>query len=207
MIVGVLCLATLVGCSQTKPVDSKVVEETADMSIEASEAPVEESATPMASETAVEVEETPSPEPKTDQNAVATEQIQQLAGLMGKTAHDVNLALGQPSTAKMIEGSQTLAANYYKVDFCDEVVKVEVDFDVDAQTVNYISFALMYADDVEASKEVFINALTELYGESTIERYMDVKGKQRRDWNDGKLTFDLKYYENNIALDIYPLDK
>ena len=207
MIVGVLCLATLVGCSQTKPVDSNTVEETAEVSIQTSEAPVEESAAPRTSEASAEPEETPSPEPKVDQMTVATEQIQQLAGFMGKTAHDVNLALGEPSTSKMIEGTKTLAANYYKIDFCDEVVKVEVDFDVDAQTVNYISFALMYADDVEASKEVFINALTSLYGESTIERYMDVKGKQRRDWNDGKLTFDLKYYENNLALDIYPLDK
>lgn len=205
MIVGVLCLATLVGCSQTKPVESSTMEETAEAAIETSEAPVEASAAPRTSEASAE--ETPSPEPEVDQTTVAAEQIQQLAGLMGKTAHDVNLALGQPSTSKMIEGSKTLAANYYKIDFCDEVVKVEVDFDVDAQTVNYISFALMYADDVEASKEVFINALTSLYGESTIERYMDVKGKQRRDWNDGKLTFDLKYYENNVALDIYPLDK
>jgi len=65
----------------------------------------------------------------------------------------------------------------------------------------------MYADDIEASKEAFINALTALYGESTIERYMNVKGKQRRDWNDGTLTYDLKYYEDNLALDIYPMDK
>lgn len=201
ILIGLLCVSSLVGCSAAKQVSGDEVaiqEASATPEVVESEAPVAKSAMPS---------EAPSPEPTVADEDVVTEQINSLAAFIGKTAHDVNLELGQPTTSKKIEDSEMLAANYYKIELLGEIVKVEMDFDVDKQTVNYISCALMYADDIEKSKETFINALTALYGESTIERYMDVKGKQRRDWNDGTLTFDLKYFEDNLALDIYPIDK
>ena len=208
MVVGVLSCMSLVGCGEAQDVVSNDVVETPaarEISEENQETENGEQSAD-AQLTEEEVATTTFVEEVSDVE-VATEQIDQLSGFIGKTAHDVNLALGQPSTSKKIENSQLIAANYYKVDFCDEVAKVEVDFDVDTQKVNYVSFTIMSANDLEATKELFVESLTQIYGESTVERYMDVKGRQRRDWNDGTLNFDLKYYQNNITLDIYPLDK
>lgn len=206
LIIGVLCLSSLVGCSASQETTSDkviAVQEETPSATQTSE--IADNSIP--EERSIQSSEEPSPEQVVADEDVVTEQINSLAAFIGKTAHEVNLELGQPTTTKKIEDSEMIAANYYKIELLGEIVKVEMDFDVDQQTVNYISCALMYADDIEASKETFINALTALYGESTIERYMNVKGKQRRDWNDGTLMFDLKYYEDNLALDIYPMDK
>lgn len=195
LLAGIMSLMLLTGCTVADAAKTPVQEK------ETSTATGQEVAQDEKREEQTAVEATPSSE------EVAKEQIQTLGSFMGKTAHDVNLALGEPSASKNIQDSKLLAANYYRVDFCDEVAKVEVNFDVDSQKVNYVSFAIIDADHIDATKEMFIQVLTNLYGESTIERFMDVKGKQRRDWNDGVLNYDLRYYENNISLEIYPLDK
>lgn len=199
----------VVGCSnqrvQTENQEAQQTQETAatetaspDAKMKTKEAPAPEAVTetPTASE-----------EPAQDQNKEAAEQIQTLAGFIGKTAHDVNLVLGQPSSSKNIENTKALMVNYYKIDFCGEIAKVEVVFDPDSQAVNYISFMVLLADNIDTTKQVLGDALTSLYGESTIERFVDVKGKQKRDWKNDTLVFDLAYYENNISLDIYPQDK
>lgn len=215
---GLLSLSmVVVGCSNqevqtenketTQAQQTQEVEETTSPEAAAQETSKTKSAEPaVASETTGDIPVAPE-EPVQDQNKEVEEQIQTLAGLVGKTAHDVNLVLGQPSSSKNIENTKALMVNYYKIDFCGEIAKVEVVFDPDSQVVNYISFIVLLADNIDTTKQVLGDALTNLYGESTIERFVDVKGKQKRDWKNDTLVFDLAYYENNISLDIYPQDK
>lgn len=204
----VICLGLLVGYSTTPYSTNKKEQGTLKEGGEVKEVNQEIAVEKKEVEEVTEKAETEATtEPKVSQEQVVTTQVTTLASFIGKKAEEVDKVLGKPSSCKKIEDSELIAANYYKVDFNDEVAKVEVDFDVDTQKVNYISFTIIDATNIIKTKEAFINALTTLHGESTIERYVNVKGKQRRDWNDGKLDYDLKYYEDNISLDIYPLDE
>lgn len=208
-IVSLLCLSTLVGCSGTQESSSGSVKaavsekvETKE-NLEASETPIE-SETPVASESA---EPSPEIDPAEANQKIAEDEIKLLASLIGKTAEEVDAALGTPASIQNLEDTNVLLVRYYKVEYLNEIVKIEVVFNDNKQVVNYISFVLLKADDIDSSKEILVNALTNLYGESSIERFIDVAGRQNRNWQDESLTYDLKYYENNISLDIYPSDK
>ena len=198
VIIGMMSLFALVGCQSTQSVSQSV-----------------ESAPEATPEASPEVKESPSPEPskepEVDQATInqqtATEQIQTLAGLIGKTAKEVDTVLGEPANIQNLEETDILLVRYYKLEYLKEIAKVEVVFNDNEQVVNYISFVILKADDIDATKENLAHSLTELYGESTIERYLNVNGRQNRNWYDENLTYELTYYENNISLDIYPSDK
>lgn len=206
MMIGMVSLVTLVGCGQSnQPVSaSGEVAEKAIESEQPSEVPTE-----APTQIEAEPEATPTPEvDKAEENKKATtEQIQNIASLIGKKAEEVDAVLGEPANVQNLEQTDILLVRYYKVDYLDEMAKVEAVFNDNEQVVNYISFFIPQANDIEATKENLINTLTELYGESTIERYVDVQGRQNRNWSDENLTYELTYFENNIVLDIYPTDK
>ena len=197
--IGMISLVTLVGCAQSDQSVNTSLEqtETTAQSEMPSEAPTEEP------------EASPTPEVDiAEENKKATsEQIQNMASLIGKKAEEVDAVLGEPANVQNLEQTDILLVRYYKVDYLDEMAKVEAVFNDNEQVVNYISFFIPQANDIEATKENLFNTLTELYGESTIERYVDVQGRQNRNWSDGSLTYELTYFENNIVLDIYPTDK
>lgn len=205
LIVGLVSLSALVGCGSTQESASGSVEKATSGNVQE----VQETAPEVS--TSPDVEETATPSPEVDPAEVsketAKEQIQTLSSLIGKSAQEVDAALGEPANVQNLEDTDILLVRYYKVEYLNEIAKIEVVFNDDAQVVNYISFVILKADDIESSKETLANALTELYGESSIERYVDVQGRQNRNWQDETLMYDLRYFENNISLDIYPLEK
>jgi len=211
MAIGLMSLMTLVGCGVTQQTVSNEVERATSGNVQTQESLSESVAEAKIGE---EVEtqviaETPVPEvdPVEEKKKTTIEEIQKLASLIGKTSDEVNVILGEPSSTKNLEGTNILLVKYYKVDFFGETAKVEVIFNTDKQIVDYVSFTILSADDVESTKENFASALTELYGESSIERIENVKGKRNRNWKDEAIAYQLRYFENNIALNIYELDK
>ena len=211
MAIGLMSLMTLVGCGVTQQTVSNEVERATSGNVQTQESLSESVAEAKIGE---EVEtqviaETPVPEvdPVEEKKKTTIEEIQKLASLIGKTSDEVNVILGEPSSTKNLEGTNILLVKYYKVDFFGEIAKVEVIFNTDKQIVDYVSFTILSADDVESTKENFASALTELYGESSIERIENVKGKRNRNWKDEAIAYQLRYFENNIALNIYELDK
>ena len=202
MTIGMVSLVTLVGCGQSNEPASASASST-EIAAQ-SEVPSEEP-----TKAPAESEATPTPEVDTAQEnkKATTEQIQNIASLIGKKAEEVDAVLGEPANVQNLEQTDILLVRYYKVDYLDEMAKVEAVFNDNEQVVNYISFFIPQANDIEATKENLFNTLTELYGESTIERYIDVQGRQNRNWSDENLTYELTYFENNIVLDIYPTDK
>lgn len=209
--IGLISLTALVGCTTTQETVSNEVEKASSENIQTQELmsePVAEAKLGEEVEARAAVEAT---EPEVDLVAeskkTTTEEIQTLASLIGKTSEEVDMILGEPATTKNLEDTDILLVKYYKVDFLGETAKVEVIFNDDKQVVNYVSFTILSADDIEGTKENFASALTELYGESSIERIENVKGKRNRNWKDETLAYQLRYFENNIALNIYELDK
>lgn len=200
--IGLISLTALVGCTTTKETVSSEVEKASSENIQTQELMSEPVAEEVEARAAVaEVD------PVEESKKLAREEIQTLASLIGKTSDEVDAILGEPSTSKNLEDTDILLVKYYKVDFLGETAKVEVIFNDDKQVVNYVSFTILSANDIEGTKENFASALTELYGESSIERIENVKGKKNRNWKDEILAYQLRYFENNIALNIYELDK
>lgn len=205
--IGLISLTALVGCTTTKETVSNEVEKASSENIQTQELmsePVAEAKLGEEVETRTAVAEV---DPVEESKKLATEEIQTLASLIGKTSDEVDAILGEPSSSKNLEDTDILLVKYYKVDFLGETAKVEVIFNDDKQVVNYVSFTILSANDIEGTKENFASALTELYGESSIERIENVKGKRNRNWKDETLAYQLRYFENNIALNIYELDK
>lgn len=205
--IGLLSLTALVGCTATKETVSNEVEKASSGNVQTQELlsePVAEAKLGEEVETRAAVAEI---DPIEESKKLASEEIQTLASLIGKNSDEVNAILGEPSSTKNLEDTDILLVNYYKVDFLGETAKVEVIFNDDKQVVNYVSFTILSADDIEGTKETFGSALTDLYGESSIERIENVKGKRNRNWKDETLAYQLRYFENNIALNIYELDK
>lgn len=205
--IGLISLTALVGCTTTKETVSNEVEKASSENIQTQELmsePVAEAKLGEEVETRTAVAEV---DPVEESKKLATEEIQTLASLIGKTSDEVDAILGEPSSSKNLEDTDILLVKYYKVDFLGETAKVEVIFNDNKQVVNYVSFTILSANDIEGTKENFASALTELYGESSIERIENVKGKRNRNWKDETLAYQLRYFENNIALNIYELDK
>lgn len=209
--IGLISLTALVGCTTTQETVSNEVEKASSENIQTQELmsePVAEAKLEEEVEARAVVEATePEVDPVEESKKTTIEEIQTLASLIGKTSEEVDTILGEPATTKNLEDTDILLVKYYKVDFLGETAKVEVIFNDDKQVVNYVSFTILSADDIEGTKENFASALTELYGESSIERIENVKGKRNRNWKDETLAYQLRYFENNIALNIYELDK
>ena len=207
--IGLVSLTALVGCTTTKETVSNEVERASSGNVQTQELLAEPAAKAdgeVGTQAAAEVAE-PEVDSVEESKKTATEEVQTLASLIGKTSDEVNAILGEPSSTKNLEDTDILLVNYYKVDFLGETAKVEVIFNDDKQVVNYVSFTILSADDIEGTKETFTAALTDLYGEPSIERIENVKGKRNRNWKDETLAYQLRYFENNIALNIYELDK
>ena len=211
IVIGLTSLCVLVGCTTTKETISDKAEKASSENVQtqvlvsdlAAEAESgDEVETQVAAKTAEQ-----EVDPVEESKKVAIEEIQTLASLIGKNSDEVIAILGEPSSTKNLEDTDILLVHYYKVDFLGETAKVEVIFNDDKQVVNYVSFTILSANDIEGTKENFASALTELYGESSIERIENVKGKRNRNWEDETLAYQLRYFENNIALNIYELDK
>lgn len=217
MAIGLVSLLTLVGCTVTRETVSNEVEKATSANVQTQETlsePVAEAQSGEEAETVSEVEagktaevEVLEVDPVKESKKIATEEIQKLASLIGKTSEEVGSILGEPAATKNLDGTDILLVKYYKVDHLGETAKVEVIFNIDKQVVDYVSFTILSADDVERTKENFATALTELFGESSVERIENVKGKRNRNWKDETLAYQLRYFENNIALNIYELDK
>lgn len=211
IVVGLMSLMTLVGCTATQETVSNEVERASSGNVQTQELLSEPAAgTKLGEEVEaqVAVEATESAvDPVEESKKTTTEEIQTLASLIGKTSDEVDAILGEPAAIKNLEDTDILLVKYYKVDFLGETAKVEVIFNDDKQIVNYVSFTILSADDIEGTKENFASVLTELYGESSIERIENVKGKRNRNWKDEILAYQLRYFESNIALNIYELDK
>lgn len=204
MVLSLVSLYACVGCGNAQESRSNSVEQ--QVNTEANETlGVEELQLAEAKETPQEA--VPQVDPAVAKNETAKEQIQTLSSLIGKKAEEVDAILGEPANVQNLEDTDILLVRYYKLEYLDEIAKVEVVFNDHEQVVNYVSFVILKTDDITASKEILANALTELYGESTIERFVDKKGRQNRSWQDDTLTYKLTYYEDNISLDIYPADK
>ncbi len=205
MVIGLVSLYACVGCGSAQESASSSVENSVESSVEQKE-PTEGAETPTTNE-AKTAEVEPEVDPAVTNAETAKEQIQALSSLIGKKAEEVDAILGQPVSIQNLEDSDILLVRYYRVPYLNETAKIEVIFNDNEQVVNYVSFMVLKADNIASSKEILVDALTQLHGESTIERYVDVKGKQNRNWQDETLTYELNYYENNISLDIYPTDK
>ena len=211
IVIGLTSLCVLVGCTTTKETISDKAEKASSENVQ-TQALVSDLAAEAESGDEVETQvvaktveqEVDSVE---ESKKVAIEEIQTLASLIGKNSDEVIAILGEPSSTKNLEDTDILLVHYYKVDFLGETAKVEVIFNDDKQVVNYVSFTILSANDIEGTKENFASALTELYGESSIERIENVKGKRNRNWEDETLAYQLRYFENNMALNIYELDK
>ena len=216
MVIGLASLYACVGCGTAQ---GNAAQESVSSSVENSEeqgATTEENNSSQAiqneTETAL-VEEEPKveEESKVDEtaqnNETAKKQIQDVSSLIGKKAEEVDAILGEPVSVQNLEDTDILLVRYYRVPFFGDTAKIEVVFNDHEQVVNHVSFMVLKADDIASTKEIMVNALTDLHGESTIERFLNVKGKQNRNWYDDVLTYELTYFDNNIALDIYPTDK
>ena len=207
MVIGLVSLYACVGCGSAQESMSDSVENTSaqEVNTEVTETPTE---TPTEAEAEVEaVEAEPEVDTAAQNNETAKKQIQDLTSVIGKKAEEVDAILGEPVSVQNLEDTDILLVRFYRVPFFGDTAKIEVVFNDNEQVVNYVSFMVLKADDIASTKEIMVNALTDLHGESTIERFLNVKGKQNRNWYDDVLTYDLTYFDNNIALDIYPTDK
>lgn len=210
IIIGLMSVMTLVGCTTTQEtVSDKVEHAAASGTVQTQELVSEPVAEAKLGEEAQaqSVDELTQVSSLEESKKIATERVQILASLIGKNAEEVHAIMGEPTSSKNLEDTDILLVNYYKIDFLGETAKVEVIFNDDKQVVNYVSFTILSADDIEATKETFASALTDLYGDSSIERIENVKGKRNRNWADATLAYQLRYFENNIALNIYELDQ
>ena len=204
-----MSVMTLVGCTTTQETVSNKVERAASGTVQTQELvsePVAEAKLGQEAE-AQSVAELTQATSLEESKKTAAERVQILASLIGKNAEEVHAIMGEPTSSKNLEETDILLVNYYKIDFLGETAKVEVIFNDDKQVVNYVSFTILSADDIETTKETFASALTDLYGDSSIERIENVKGKRNRNWADETLAYQLRYFENNIALNIYELDQ
>lgn len=209
IVIGLMSVMTLVGCTTTQETVSNEVELAASGTVQTQELvsePVAEAKLGQESEVQSVAELTQATSLEESKKA-AVERVQILASLIGKNAEEVHAIMGEPTSSKNLEETDILLVNYYKIEFLGETAKVEIIFNDDKQVVNYVSFTILSADDIEATKETFASALTDLYGESSIERIENVKGKRNRNWADETLAYQLRYFENNIALNIYELDQ
>lgn len=209
IVIGLMSVMTLVGCTTTQETVSNEVERAASGTVQTQELvsePVAEAKLGQESEVQSVAELTQATSLEESKKA-AVERVQILASLIGKNAEEVHAIMGEPTSSKNLEETDILLVNYYKIEFLGETAKVEIIFNDDKQVVNYVSFTILSADDIEATKETFASALTDLYGESSIERIENVKGKRNRNWADETLAYQLRYFENNIALNIYELDQ
>lgn len=209
IVIGLMSVMTLVGCTTTQETVSNEVGRAASGTVQTQELvsePVAEAKLGQESEVQSVAELTQATSLEESKKA-AVERVQILASLIGKNAEEVHAIMGEPTSSKNLEETDILLVNYYKIEFLGETAKVEIIFNDDKQVVNYVSFTILSADDIEATKENFASALTDLYGESSIERIENVKGKRNRNWADETLAYQLRYFENNIALNIYELDQ
>lgn len=207
MVIGLVSLLTLVGCKTTEQTASNNVKSVENIKEQDNQIGVKEvqiTDIEVAAETVVEELVV---DPTIENKLVATEQVKTLASLIGKSSAEARSILGEPSTSKNLDGTDILLVDYYKLEYLNEIAKVEVIYNDDKKQVNFVSFTILSADDIDATKENLISTLTELYGESSIERIVDKKGKRNLNWSDDTLIYDLKYFENNISLDIYEADK
>lgn len=210
MVIGLASLYACVGCGTAQ---GNAAQESVSSSVENSEeqgATTEENNSPQAvqNETETElVEEEPKVDETAQNNEIAKKQIQDVSSLIGKKAEEVDAILGEPVSVQNLEDTDILLVRYYRVPFFGDTAKIEVIFNDHEQVVNHVSFMVLKANDIASTKEIMVNVLTDLHGESTIERFLNVKGKQNRNWYDDVLTYELTYFDNNIALDIYPTDK
>ena len=208
IVIGLISVMTLVGCTTSQEAVSSEVEQSTSGTVETQEVvsePIAEARLGEESQAVAELSQEINA--LEDSKKTAKERVETLASLIGKTADEVHAVLGEPTSSKNLEQTDILLVNYYKVDFLGEIAKVEVIFNDDKQVVNYVSFTILSADNIEGTKEIFTSALTDLYGEPSIERIENVKGKRNKNWADKTLAYQLRYFENNIALNIYELDK
>lgn len=203
MAVGLISLIVLVGCNTTEQTISNGVEKASTKMIEASE----EVETDQVEEKTTETEESSVVDQSVEEQKVAAQKITTLASLIGKSSSEVRSILGDPSTSKNLENTDTLLVDYYKLEYLDETAKIEVIYNDDKQQVNFVSFVILSSENIEGTKENLMTMLTNSYGEGSIERIVDKSGRKNKNWTDGTLIYDLTYFENNISLDIYEADK
>lgn len=199
--IGLMSLMVLVGCNTTNETMSNGARmaSSAQESLEAGSV----EARMIDTEAVAEPEVNPAAELK----EAAEMQVTTLASLIGKSSTEARAILGEPSSSKNLENTDILLVDYYKLEYLGEIAKVEVIYNDDKKQVNFVSFTILKADNIDNTKENLIATLTDLYGESSIERIVDKKGKRNLNWTDGTLIYDLKYFESNISLDIYEADK
>ncbi len=202
LVIGLMSLMALVGCntaSETASNGAKVA------SLEENQDTLEvdnEKAKTLGTDVAQEVVD-----PAVEMKKAAETQIKTLASLIGKSSTEARKILGEPSSSKDLEDTDVLLVDYYRLEYLGEIAKVEVIYNDDKQQVNFVSFTILKADHIDTTKENLITTLTDLYGESSIERIVDKKGKRNLNWTDDTLVYDLKYFESNISLDIYEADE
>lgn len=216
LVIGLLSAMTLSGCTTvetSKGEGTEVQESLKTGETEKSQSATEEKQPEIVQESSdVDKEEKVDTEDSTEENVediekVTEEEVKKFASLIGKTSKESRAIVGKPLSSKNIENTEILLVDYYKLKYLDEIVKVEVVYNDDKQQVNFVNWTLLKANDIEKTKEAFTKILTTLYGESSIERTIDKKGKKNLYWMDDKLVYDLSYFENNISLDIYEQDK
>lgn len=204
---GLMSLTVLVGCNTNNQTVSSETDKSAAQNIEVQEELVVQENVEPTAEASEKIAEELEVDKMAERKKAAEEQIKALASLIGKPQSEVKSVLGEASMSKNLENTNILLVDYYKVEYLNEIAKVEVIYNDDQQLVNFVSFVILSADDIDTTKDTLSQTLTELYGESSIERIVDVKGKRNLNWTDGTLIYDLKYFENNISLDIYQADK
>lgn len=205
--IGLVSLTLLVGCNTNNQTVSSETGKAASEKAETEQTLVAEEGGQTENASSAEPAAEPEVDPAVENKKAAEEQIKSLASLIGKSQSDVKAVMGEASMSKNLDNTDILLVDYYKVEYLNEIAKVEVIYNDDAQKVNFVSFVILAADDIDNTKENLSSTLTDLYGESSIERIVDVKGKRNLNWTDGTLIYDLKYFGSNISLDIYEADK
>lgn len=206
LVIGLIGLTVLVGCNTASETASNGAQAA---SLNQNQDKLEaDNGKARVLEAAPEVSEKPEVvDPATEMKKAAETQIKTLASLIGKSSTEARKILGEPSSSKNLEDTDVLLVDYYRLDYLGEIAKVEVIYNDDKKQVNFVSFTILKADHIDTTKENLMTTLTDLYGEPSIERIVDKKGKRNLNWTDGTLIYDLKYFESNISLDIYEADE
>lgn len=141
---------------------------------------------------------TPTPDP-------LKEQIETLSSLLDKDHKAVIEAMGKPIKTKHLENTDTLLVDYYDLEYKNDTAKVQVVYSDDKQVVNYISYLVIAAEDVDTLAADFKDTLTKLYGEGSVERTVRQDGKKNTYWKVDGVKYEVNYSSTNFEFNIFPM--
>ena len=212
MVVGLLGLSMLVGCTPESVDKLEESSPTPNVNQESAKESSQEKQTTEDSASSPNLgvnEEADKAKEQADNNAEKVDEevksILNLKLLMGEKSDKVRDVLGTPKESENLEETQILLSDKFVKEVVGQKVSVEVVYDDAEGKANFINIKCVKTDNVKSFIAKFESELVQKFGEGSIEKTIDVRGTKRKEWEDETLTYALSYIENDVTLDIYPI--